>query len=84
MAFTLPTFDHSGDGMGKAPKIATYETADNNAAVKAVGYFNDAANLLTTGDLIYVISSDETKIFSTSVAAGVVTLELQLLFGAIT
>lgn len=76
MAFTLKNLEnHAGSGAGK--KILSYETTDNRAAVTASGYFNDAATLLSTHDLIYCVTSDVNffAVVANVTAAGVVTTE---------
>lgn len=42
---------------GKTPRIFTYKTADNLAAITAAGYFSDGtAKGLRVGDLIHTIA----------------------------
>ena len=42
---------------GNAPQMWSYTSADAIATVNTSGYFNDAADLLKVGDLIYVYDS---------------------------
>lgn len=58
MALDLQTLEnHSGSGKG--PKLWSYDAgSDNRAAVTGSNYFNDAANLLSVGDRIFVHASD--------------------------
>jgi len=84
MAFTNVDFDGAGTGMGKAPKRASYRTTDTFATILGAGYFNDIADALQTGDTLYVAASDGFSEFKVDVAAGVVTLALEVKFGALT
>ena len=42
---------------GNAPQMWSYTSADAIATVNTSGYFNDAADVLKVGDLIYVYDS---------------------------
>lgn len=42
---------------GNAPSIYAYKTTDAIADVNTAGYFNDLANTLEVGDLIYCVTS---------------------------
>ena len=42
---------------GNAPQMWSYSSADAIATVNTSGYFNDAADVLKVGDLIYVYDS---------------------------
>jgi hypothetical protein len=42
---------------GNAPQIWSYTSTDAKTAIDAEGYFNNAADLLKVGDLIYVHAS---------------------------
>jgi hypothetical protein len=42
---------------GNAPGIYAYKTTDAIADVNTAGYFNDLANTLEVGDLIYCVTS---------------------------
>lgn len=42
---------------GNAPSIYAYKTTDAIADVNTEGYFNDLANSLEVGDLIYCVTS---------------------------
>ena len=60
-----------------APAVWTYfHASDNLAAIKASGYFNDAANLLSDGDVI-IFSANGAAVDIVTIAditsAGVVT-----------
>ncbi|MCF6216852.1 MAG: hypothetical protein L3J58_11865 [Emcibacter sp.] len=83
MAFDIKQFDHSGGGFNASPKIGSYKTTDNKAAVQGAGYFNNAADALKTGDLLYVAMADDNKLYWVTVAAGVVTLSQQIDFAAV-
>ena len=43
---------------GNAPQMWSYTSADAIATVNTSGYFNDAADVLKVGDLIYVYDSN--------------------------
>ena len=43
---------------GNAPQMWSYTSADAIATVNTTGYFNDAADVLKVGDLIYVYDSN--------------------------
>lgn len=71
MAFSLDGLQQVGPG-GKAPRIWTYTTTDSITPVIAAGYFDNGSttntgmrNVLTAGDLIYVLSSTGTTNVST-------------------
>ena len=75
MAFNLNGLEnHSGSGGGV--KLFSYNAgADNKAAVKAGGYFNSAAGLLTVGDRIMVHASNaDFDAHVSAISAGVVTI----------
>jgi hypothetical protein len=74
MAFALVNLQNLS-GSGNAPKIWTYSTTDNKAAMEGAGYFNEAAGLLAVNDAIYVACSDA-NIFKhvSAISAGVVTV----------
>lgn len=75
MAFTLANLENHG-GSGAGMKMWSYTTTDNKAAVKASGYFNDAAGLLSANDLVYINSSDiNFQVVIAAITAGVVTTE---------
>lgn len=62
---------------GNAPSIYAYKTADAIADVNNAGYFNNLANTLEVGDLIYCVTSTGSTAVCTltqvlSNAAGVV------------
>ena len=43
---------------GNAPQMWSYTSADALARVNTTGYFNDAADVLKVGDLLYVYDSN--------------------------
>jgi hypothetical protein len=63
---------------GNAPGLFLYKTADTQATVNTVGYFNSIASLLTVGDVIFVYDSTTPSLVITYVnavsAAGVVDI----------
>ena len=52
---------------GQAPSIYAYKTTDAIADVNTAGYFNDLANTLEVGDLIYCVTSTGTTAVATLV-----------------
>lgn len=80
MPFNIRHLANNGGSSG-APRLWSYSglaAGDLRAAVIAVGYFNQAANHLRVGDLVYVHCSDG-MFFTrcTAIAAGVVTMAAQ-------
>ncbi len=81
MAFALANFSPAGasSARGKAPGLHTYQSsADNLATVKGSGYFDEIANLLKAGDIIFFIDVGASVDIITIAAisgAGVVTTE---------
>lgn len=63
---------------GNAPGLFLYKTADTQATVNTVGYFNSIASLLTVGDVMFVYDSTTPSLVITYVnavsAAGVVDI----------
>jgi len=58
MAFSSAGFTSVGvSKRGQAPSVYAYKTADTIATVNTEGYFNDLANTLEVGDLIYCVTS---------------------------
>lgn len=59
MAFTKANFSAVGGqskrGIGGAPQMFTYKTADSHATVDSAGYFNEVRTLLSIGDIIDVV-----------------------------
>lgn len=53
MAFTRDTFQKAAGAGSNAPNIHTYRSNDTAATIDASGYFNNIADLLKVGDLIY-------------------------------
>lgn len=58
MAFNKENFSPIGGqsvrGIGGAPAVWSYKTADTHATVDSAGYFNEIRNLLSIGDVIFV------------------------------
>ncbi len=81
MAFALANFSPAGanSARGKAPQLFTYlSSADNLAGVKGSGYFDEVANLLIAGDIIFFVDVGGAVDIITIAAisgAGVVTTE---------
>ncbi len=80
MAFALANFSPAGaqSARGKAPQLHTYQSAaDNLAAVKGSGYFDEVAGLLNAGDIIFFIDVGGAVDIITiaAITAGVVTSE---------
>lgn len=63
---------------GNAPSLYSYKTADTQATVNTVGYFNSISSLLKVGDVIFVYDSTTPSLVLTYVnavsAAGVVDI----------
>lgn len=55
MAFSLANFAF-GNNAANAPCIHTYKTTDTAATINTSGYFNDIANQVRVGDLIYAFA----------------------------
>lgn len=78
MAFSATGFNVVNSAKkGNAPSIFTYTSTDSIADVNTAGYFNDLADTLTVGDLIYCVTSTGTTAVATLVyvlsnASGVV------------
>jgi hypothetical protein len=78
MAFDAKGFVTMGAAKaGNAPSIYAYKTADALTAVRVSGYFNELAQTLKVGDLIYCVTSTGTTAVASfnyvvSNAAGVV------------
>ena len=75
---TLETGGAIGSGDGSVRKIHHYATNDLLSAVDDSGYFNDATNLLTKGDLIFVSGdldgTPATNCFMVNSATGAATV----------
>jgi hypothetical protein len=67
MAFTAGTLSLVAQGTGC--KIYIYKTADAAADVDTAGYFNDVANVLNLGDIIFRLTFSSTA-FTTLSNAG--------------
>ena len=39
---------------GNAPSMYAYKSADTQATINTVGYFNDVASIVSVGDIIFV------------------------------
>lgn len=76
MALDKNRLDPTGSGSKGTKVIGLYETSDTKAAVKAVGYFNGAANELARVAILTIIASDATFFAKVSIASGVVTISL--------
>ena len=73
MAFTAATFlPMSSMANSNAPRHWTYTTADAKATVVGSGYFNDAANELNVGDIIWSVDANGgTQTFTTVFVDGI-------------
>ena len=79
MAFSADGFATiAASKAGNAPSIYSYKTADTQATVNTVGYFNSIASLLKVGDIIFVYDSTTPSLVLTYVnqvtTAGVVDI----------
>lgn len=74
MALDKRFLDPTGSGSKGTKVIGIYETTDNKATVKGVGYFNLAANELARVSLLWIVASDASFFAKVAVAAGVVTI----------
>jgi hypothetical protein len=79
MAFSTDGFATiAASKAGNAPSIYSYKTADTQATVNSVNYFNSIASLLKVGDVIFVYDSTTPSLVLTYVnavsAAGVVDI----------
>lgn len=54
---------------GNGPSMYLYKTADTQATVNTVGYFNSLANVLEVGDIIFVYDSTTPSLVITYVNA---------------
>lgn len=50
-----PIGGQSRKGIGGAPAVWSYKTDDAHAVVDGAGYFNEVRNLLSIGDIIWVV-----------------------------
>lgn len=59
MAFDITNFGLQSSSMNSStgPRFWQYTTTDATAVVDTAGYFNDASDLLTVGDVIYAVTS---------------------------
>lgn len=81
MAFAAANFlPMSSMANSDAPRHYTYKTADNKAATGASGYFDNVADDLNVGDLIWILgATGGTEVFTLTMidaisGAGVVTV----------
>jgi len=79
MAFSADGFATiAASKAGNAPSIYSYKTADTQATVNTVSYFDSIASLLKVGDIIFVYDSTTPSLVLTYVnavsAAGVVDI----------
>ena len=79
MAFSADGFATiAASKAGNAPSIYSYKTADTQATVNSVNYFNSIASLLKVGDVIFVYDSTTPSLVLTYVnavsSAGVVDI----------
>lgn len=88
MAFSATGFATIGASKkGNAPSVYSYSTTDTIATVNTSGYFNDLANTLAVGDLIYCLTSTgstavATLVYVLSNSGGVVDVNDGLTIGA--
>lgn len=74
MTFTIRSLENNG-GSGAGARLFSYSTADNKAAVKGTGYFNNASTELKVGDKIYIACSDANfDAHVSAISGGVVTI----------
>jgi hypothetical protein len=60
MSYTHPNLAQaSAHGNSDFPRIWTYKTIDDAAAINTAGYFNEAAADLKVGDLIYAYTDTD-------------------------
>ncbi len=85
MALDKAKLDHTGVGLGQAPKQATYRTTDASAVVQGANYFDELYDQLETGDVIYAEMSDGSSFYTVTVnkTAQTVVLALELPFVAV-
>jgi hypothetical protein len=79
MAFSADGFSTiAASKAGNSPSMYSYKTADTQATVNTVGYFNSIASLLKVGDIIFVYDSTTPSLVLTYVnavsSAGVVDI----------
>ncbi len=82
MAFDKTNFSPIGGqgARGKAPQMFSYKSGtDALAAVKGSGYFDEVADMLVAGDLIYFFDTAQNTAFDfirvDAITAGVVTVD---------
>jgi len=75
MAFTRDTLSGNiGVGGGGISTLFTYTSPDTLADVEAVGYFNDASDVLEVNDLIHTVATTFAIYRVSANVAGVVTI----------
>lgn len=75
MAFDLNSLNPGLASSPGGPKLIGYETADSFATIEADGYMDNAADLMNTGDFLFVYSSTSGwKIYTVTESSGDVTL----------
>jgi hypothetical protein len=57
MALNKANFDPGASSKGSVPKIHRYASSDALATIMASGYFNGLADVIATGDLMYINST---------------------------
>ena len=75
MAFNRLNFNLIGPNAGTGPKKWTYETADALTEVDDSGYFDGAADLVSSGDTVWAYSTDSStgREYRFTNTAGVIT-----------
>ena len=53
MAYSHPGIHRIGPSNSDVPTLWSYSTSDNQATINTSGYFNDATDDLTVGDVIF-------------------------------
>lgn len=76
MAFDKNRLDPTGSGSKGTKVLGVYETTDNKATVKGVGYFNTAAKDLARVGMLLIFASDASFFAKVTINAGVVTIAL--------
>ena len=54
---------------GNAPSMYVYKSADTQATINTVGYFNDVASIVSVGDIIFVYDTSTPSMVLTYVNA---------------
>ena len=74
MAFERTKLSGNLGAGSDAPKLFTYKSADNKAAIIASGYFNGATDILDKGDIILATGSDATVALAVTSVKGAATV----------